>query len=39
MPLAQEDIEQIQLLIKKALSATPEAMNANVCYELDLRGK
>ena len=37
MALAQEDIEQIQWLIKKALSETPDALNANVRYELDLR--
>ena len=37
MALAQKDIEQIQWLIKKTLSETPEALNANVRYELDLR--
>jgi len=37
MALAQEDVEQIQILIKKILSELPEAMNANVRYELDLR--
>ncbi len=37
MALAQEDIDQIQWLIKKALSETPETLNANVRYELDLR--
>ena len=37
MALAQDDIEQIQWLIKKTLSETPEALNANVRYELDLR--
>ena len=37
MALAQEDIEQIQLLIKKTLSETPETLNTNVRYELDLR--
>lgn len=37
MALAQEDVEQIQLLIKKIISESPEAMNANVRYELDLR--
>jgi hypothetical protein len=37
MALAQEDIEQIQYLIKKALFETPETLNANVRYELDLR--
>jgi DNA repair exonuclease SbcCD ATPase subunit len=37
MALAQEDIEQIRLLIQKALSEMPETSNANVRYELDLR--
>jgi uncharacterized protein (DUF3084 family) len=37
MALAQEDIEQIQWLIKKTLSEIPETLNANVRYELDLR--
>lgn len=37
MALAQEDIDQIQWLIKKALSEAPEINNANVRYELDLR--
>ena len=37
MALAQEDIDQIQRLIKKTLSETPETLNANVRYELDLR--
>ena len=37
MALAQEDIEQILLLIKKTLSETPETLNTNVRYELDLR--
>ena len=37
MALAQEDIEQIQWLIKKTLSEAPETFNANVRYELDLR--
>ena len=37
MALAQEDIEEIRLLIKKTLSETPETFNANVRYELDLR--
>ena len=37
MALAQEDIEQIQWLIKKTLSEMPETLNANVRYELDLR--
>ncbi len=37
MALAQEDIEQIQELIKKTIELTPEVGNANVRYELDLR--
>ena len=37
MALAQEDVDQIQRLIKKTLSETPETLNANVRYELDLR--
>lgn len=37
MALAQEYIEQIQDLIKKVLSQSPETLNANVRYELDLR--
>jgi len=37
MALAQEDIEQIQELIRKSIIATPEMGNANVRYELDLR--
>ncbi|MDO9048432.1 MAG: hypothetical protein Q7U66_11950 [Methylobacter sp.] len=37
MSLAQEDIEQIQDLIKKIILESPEALNANVRYELDLR--
>ncbi len=37
MALVQEDIEQIQWLIKKTLSEMPETLNANVRYELDLR--
>lgn len=37
MALAQEDIEQIQWLIKKTLLECPETLNANVRYELDLR--
>ena len=37
MALAQEDLEQIQWLIKKSLAETPEVLNANVRYELDLR--
>jgi len=34
--LAQEDIDQIQQLIKKPISETAEVINANVRYELDL---
>ena len=37
MALAQEDIEQIQLLIRNSIAETPEVVNANVRYELDLR--
>jgi len=37
MALAQEDIEQIQELIKKSIELTPEVGNANIRYELDLR--
>lgn len=37
MSLAQEDLDQIQDLIKKIISESPEASNANVRYELDLR--
>jgi hypothetical protein len=37
MSLAQEDMEQIQDLIKKVISELPETLNANVRYELDLR--
>ena len=37
MALAQEDIEQIQELINRTITATPEAANANVRYELELR--
>ncbi|WP_341328095.1 hypothetical protein [Methylotuvimicrobium sp. KM2] len=37
MALAQEDIDHIQWLIKKAISEAPEISNANVRYELDLR--
>jgi Flp pilus assembly protein TadB len=37
MALAQEDIEQIQDLIKKVMAQAPEAVNANVRYELDVR--
>jgi len=36
MALAQEDIEQIQELIKRSIQATPEVGNANVRYELEL---
>ena len=37
MALAEEDIAQIQRMIKDALAETPEMHNANVRYELDLR--
>ncbi len=37
MALEQEDIEQIQELIRKSILATPEVGNANVRYELELR--
>ena len=37
MALAQEDIEQIEALIRKSIAATPEVGNANVRYELELR--
>ena len=37
MALTQEDIEQIQKLIKRGISESPEVLNANVRYELDLR--
>lgn len=37
MSLAQEDLDQIQDLIKKVISELPETANANVRYELDLR--
>ncbi len=37
MALTQEDIQQIQKLIKEEISHIPEPHNANVRYELDLR--
>ena len=37
MALEQEDIEQIQNLIRQSILATPEVGNANVRYELELR--
>jgi Flp pilus assembly protein TadB len=37
MALTQEDIQQIQKLIKEEISHVPESPNANVRYELDLR--
>ncbi len=37
MALAQEDLLQIQKLIDQSISARPEALNANVRYELDIR--
>jgi len=36
MALAQEDIEQIEELIRKSIAATPEVGNANVCYEIGM---
>jgi len=35
MALAQEDLEQIQDLIKKSIQATPEVGNANVRLRLE----
>ena len=37
MALLQEDIEQIQGIVKKIIAEAPEVLNANVRYELDLR--
>ena len=37
MALAQEDIEQIQILIRENISERMLAQNVNVRYELDLR--
>jgi Fe2+ transport system protein B len=37
MALAQEDLEQIQQLIHQSICARPEAINANVRYELEIR--
>ena len=37
MALAQEDLQQIQQLFDQSLAARPEAANANVRYELDIR--
>lgn len=37
MALAQEDLDQIQRMIRKSIAETPEVANANVRYELDLR--
>ena len=37
MALAQEDLQQIQLLIEQSMSTHPEAAFANVRYELDIR--
>lgn len=37
MALAQEDLQQIQQLIDQSMAARPEAANANVRYELDIR--
>jgi len=35
MALAQEDLEQIQLLIRRSIAETPEVANANMRYEID----
>lgn len=35
--LAQEDIEQIEKLVENIIARQPDKLNANVCYELDLR--
>jgi hypothetical protein len=37
MALAQEDLEQIQLLFHQSIGARPEIINANVRYELEIR--
>jgi len=37
MALAQEDIELIEGIVKKAIDNSPEVRNGNVRYELDLR--
>ncbi len=37
MALAEEDIEQIQSMIQRAIAQTPAVGNANVRYELELR--
>ena len=37
MALAQEDLEQIQQLIHQSIGVRPEAINANVRYELEIR--
>jgi hypothetical protein len=37
MALAQEDLQQIRQLIEESMAARPEASNANVRYELDIR--
>ena len=37
MALAQEDLQQIRELIEQSMAARPEAANANVRYELDIR--
>jgi septation ring formation regulator EzrA len=37
MALAQEDLQQIRELIEQSMAARPEAANANVRHELDIR--
>jgi len=37
MALVKEDIDLIQKMIAKAFAEKPEANQANVCYELELR--
>ena len=37
MALAQEDLQQIRELIEQSMAARPEAANANVQHELDIR--
>ncbi len=37
MALLQEDIDQIQGIVKEIISELPEVLNANVRYEIDLR--
>lgn len=37
MALVQEDVEQIEQLIKKVIAESPEPLNAKVRYEMELR--